>query len=140
MKKIFVAIMATFALILSANDCAAQMNGTSVIIPFDLIDTDAALKQFKRASKINQLEIINNFLREANAQYKACDDIDEIRELRENVALINRYIVSGKQSFMSVQKEYNILYNKINKSIREYEGGSTVYSETGGFYDFEQAD
>lgn len=132
--------MATVALILSANDSAAQMTGTSIIIPFDLIDTDAALKQFKRASKMNQLEIINNFLQEANAQYKACKDIDEIRELRENVALINRYIASGKQSFMSVQKEYNILYNKINKSIREYEGGSTVYSETGGFYDFEKAD
>ena len=33
---------------------------------------------------------------------------------------------------------YNILYNKINKTIREYEGGTTVYNETGGFYDFGQ--
>jgi DNA anti-recombination protein RmuC len=87
---------------------------------------------------MNQMEIINEFLRQANDQYKACKTIDDVRDLRENVRLIDRYIASGKQSFMSAQKEYNILYNKITKTIREYEGGTTIYNETGGFYDFGQ--
>ena len=87
---------------------------------------------------MNQLEILTEFIRQANEAYKECDTIEEIRDLRENVVLINRYLVSGKQSFMSAQKEYNILYNKINKTIREYEGGTTIYSESTGFYDFGQ--
>ena len=109
-----------------------------VAATLDQIHTDAAIKQFKKANKMNQAEILNEFLRQANAEYKKCETIEEIRDLRENVVLINRYLASGKQSFMSAQKDYNILYNKINKTIRDYEGGTTVYNEAGGFYDFGQ--
>lgn len=135
MKKILFILM-TMCIVMS---CAAQgFARKDVTIPLDLIHTDAAFKQFKKASKMNQAEILNEFLRQANAEYKKCETIDEVRNLRENVVLINRYLVSGKQSFMSAQKEYNILFNKINKTIREYEGGTTIYNETGGYYDFGQ--
>lgn len=134
MKKILLICM-TLMLV----SCAAQGWGRKdVLIPLDQIHTDAAIKQFKKATKMNQMEIINEFLRQANDQYKECKTIDDVRDLRENVRLIDRYIASGKQSFMSAQKEYNLLYNKITKTIREYEGGTTVYNETGGFYDFGQ--
>jgi hypothetical protein len=103
-----------------------------------MIHTDAAFKQFKKASKMNQAEILNELLRQANKSYVECETIEEIRDLRENVVLINRYLISGKQAFMSAQKEYNILFNKINKTIREYEKGTTLYLETGGYYDFGQ--
>jgi hypothetical protein len=135
MKKILLFIVTVMVTV----SCAAQGFGRKdVIISLDQIHTDGAIKQFKKATKMNQLEIINEFIRQANAQYKACETIEEIRDLRENVVLIDRYIRSAKQSFMSAQKYYNILYNKINKTIREYEGGTTVYNETGGFYDFGQ--
>ena len=135
MKKIFLLCMTALMLV----SCAAQGWGRKdVIIPLDQIHTDAAIKQFKKATKMNQMEIINEFLRQANDQYKNCKTIEEVRDLRENVRLIDRYIASGKQGFLSAQKEYNLLFNKITKTIKTYEGGQTVYNETGGFYDFGQ--
>ncbi|MBO5419873.1 MAG: hypothetical protein J6A22_07285 [Bacteroidales bacterium] len=135
MKKILFILVS----ILFVVSCGAQgWLRKDVIISLDQIHTDAAFKQFKKATKMNQAEILNEFLRQANTEYKECDTIDQIRDLRENVVLIQRYLASGKQSFMSAQKEYNILFNKINKTIREYEGGTTIYNETGGYYDFGQ--
>ncbi|MBQ8170166.1 MAG: hypothetical protein IJZ98_05440 [Bacteroidales bacterium] len=137
MRKILFALVAMFFAYAAMPTCDAQ-GRKDVTIPLDLIHTDAAFKQFKKATKMNQLEIINELVRQANAEYKACETIDDLRVLRERVVLINRYLVSGKQGFMSAQMDYNLLYNKINKSIREYEGGTTVYSETSGYYDFGQ--
>lgn len=139
MKKILLlAVVAIFTTTLSSSCVAQSWSRKDVIIPLDMIHTDAAFKQFKKANKMNQAEILNEFLREANKVYKECETIEEIRDLRENVVLINRYLASGRQAFMSAQKEYNILYNKINKTIKEYEGGTTIYHETGGYYDFGQ--
>ena len=121
------------------SSCSAQSwTRNDVLIPLNMVHTDAAFKQFKKASKMNQAEIVSELLSQANKAYVACETIDEIRELRENVILIKRYLSSGKQSFMSSQKEYNILYNKINKTIREYEKGTTLYLETGSYDDFGQ--
>lgn len=139
MKKFLISLMTVMFILSGMTSCAAQGFGRKdVTLPLNLIHTDAAFKQFKKATKMNQLEIINEFIRQANDQYKECETIEEIRDLRENVALINRYLVSGRQSFMSAQKDYNILYNKINKTIREYEGAQYVVPDTGGFYDFGQ--
>ena len=139
MKKILMSVFTVLFVVAGMNSCAAQtFSSKDVLIPLNMIHTDAAFKQFKKANKLNQSEILNEFLRQANEEYKKCETIDEIRDLRENVVLINRYLASGRQAFMSAQKEYNILFNKINKTIREYEGGTTVYNETGGYYDFGQ--
>ena len=137
MKKILFALIAIFFAYTAMTSCAAQ-NRKDVTLPLDLIHTDAAFKQFKKANKMNQLEIINEFIRQANAEYKACETIEDLRVLRERVTLIKRYLVSGKQGFMSATMDYNLLYNKINKSIRDYEDGTTIYTETGGYYDFGQ--
>ena len=134
MKKFLAVVVLAIAFVFSAS----AQSRNDVTLTLQQIHTDAAFKQFKKASKMNQLEIISEFIRQANEQYKECETIEEIRDLRENVALINRYLVSGKQSFMSAQKDYNILYNKINKTIREYEGAQYVVPDTGGFYDFGQ--
>lgn len=135
MKKCLLIFMAAFTLM----SCTVQGFGRKdVTIPLELIHTDAAFKQYKKARKMNQLEIINEFIRQANAKYKECKTIDDVRDLRENVVLIKRYIASGKQGFMSATKDYNLLYNKINKTIKEYEGGTTIYHEDAGFYDFGQ--
>jgi hypothetical protein len=136
MKKILLFLVVV--LFTGLSGCSAQMNRNDVLIPLDMIHTDAAFKQFKKANKMNQAEILNEFLRQANKAYIECETIEEIRDLRENVILINRYLVSGRQGFMSAQKEYNILFNKINKTIREYEKGTTLYLETSGYHDFGQ--
>ena len=138
MKRFLLFVITVAIVVSSCSTLSFAQRRKDVLIPLEMIHTDAAFKQFKKASKMNQSEILNEFLRQANATYKDCETIDEIRDLRENVALIKRYLASGKQGFMTAQKEFNILYNKINKTIREYEGGTTVYNETGGYYDFGQ--
>lgn len=139
MKKILsFGLIACFAIAMCSSCAAQAWSRKDVIIPLEMIHTDAALKQFKKANRMNQAEILNEFLRQANEAYKECETIDEIRDLRENVVLIDRYLTSGRQSFMTAQKEFNLLYNKINKTIREYEGGTTLYHETGGYRDFGQ--
>lgn len=140
MKKILLSLVVLLMSSCVMSSCAHGLMGGPVAIPLELIHTDAALAQFKRASKFNQAEILSEFIRQANEAYAKCETIDEIRDLRENVVLIDRYLRSGKKSFMTVQKDYNIIYNKINKTIREYEKGTTVYHETGGYYDFERAE
>lgn len=138
MKKLFLIVMLTVAFV-CANGCAvAQTWRKDVSITLQEIHTDAAFKQFKKASKQNQLEILTELLRQANKSYTNCKTINEIYDLRESVVLIERYLASGKQSFMSIQKDYNLLYNRINKTIRVHEGGTTIYHETGGYRDFGQ--
>ncbi len=137
MKKVL--LLFVTVLFAGFSSCSAQSwTRNDVLIPLNMVHTDAAFKQFKKASKMNQAEIVSELLSQANKAYVDCETIDEIRELRENVILIKRYLSSGKQAFMSSQKEYNILYNKINKTIREYEKGTTLYLETGSYDDFGQ--
>ena len=138
MKKILSVVVLAIAFIALATPCSAQTWRKDVSLTLQEIHTDAAIKQYKKASKQNQLEILTELLKQANKAYKNCKNIDEVYELRESVVLIERYLASGKQSFMSIQKDYNILYNKINKTIRVHEGGTTVYHETGGYRDFGQ--
>ena len=92
-------------------------------------------QQFVEASAQEQLEIVSELLRKANAEYKAAETIEEMYDLRSNMDMIDLFIRSGKRSFLTQQKDYNVLYNKIIRTIREYEGGTTVYDETGGYSD-----
>jgi hypothetical protein len=92
-------------------------------------------QQFVDASAQEQLEIVSELLRKANAEYKAAETIEEMYDLRSNMDMIDLFIRSGKRSFLTQQKDYNILYSKIIRTIREYEGGTTVYDETGGYSD-----
>lgn len=117
---------------------ASAQNRNDVTLTLQQIHTDAAFKQFKKSSKQNQLEILTELIRQANKEYSTCKTIDEVYDLRESVVLIERYLASGKQGFMSIQKDYNILYNRINKTIRVHEGGTTVYREAAGYRDFGQ--
>ena len=92
-------------------------------------------QQFVEASAQEQLEIVSELLRKANAEYKTAETIEEMYDLRSNMDMIDLFIRSGKRSFLTQQKDYNVLYNKIIRTIREYEGGTTVYDETGGYSD-----
>lgn len=92
-------------------------------------------EQFMDASAQEQLEILSELLRKANAEYKAAETIEEMYDLRSDMEMIDLFIRSGKRSFVTQQKDYNILYSKIIRTIREYEGGTTVYDETGGYSD-----
>lgn len=92
-------------------------------------------QQFVEASAQEQLEIVSELLRKANAEYKAAETIEEMYDLRSNMDMIDLFIRSGKRSFLTQQKDYNVLYNKIIRTIREYEGGTTVYNEAGGYSD-----
>ena len=140
MKKILSVVIFAMTLVASVNftACAQIYYRKDVSLTLQEIHTDAAFKQFKKASKQNQLEILTELMRQANKEYTNCKTINEVYDLRESVVLIKRYLVSGKQGFMSVQKDYNSLYNRINKTIRNHEGGTTIYHETSGYADFGQ--
>ena len=92
-------------------------------------------QQFVEASAQEQLEIVSELLRKANAEYKAAETIEEMYDLRSDMEMIELFIRSGKRSLLTQQKDYNVLYNKIQKTIREYEGGTAVYDEAGGYSD-----
>lgn len=139
MRKLSFVIILALAFVAITNFTAcAQLWRKDVSITLQEIHTDAAIKQFKKASKQNQLEILTELMRQANQAYKESKTINEIYDLRESVVLIERYLASGKQSFMPIQKDFNMLYNRITKTIREYEGGTTIYNEVGGYRDFGQ--
>ena len=83
MKNILsLAVIALFTL--ASVSCFAQ-GRKDVVISLDQVHTDAAFKQYKKANKMNQLEIVTDLLRQANDEYKACETIDEIRDLREDL-------------------------------------------------------
>ena len=72
---------------------------------------------------------------------------DKILVIRNESFFVNKsaYLVDicpfDFSDFLLLQNkavDINILFNKINKTIREYEGGTTIYNETGGYYDFGQ--
>ena len=81
MKKVLLLFVAV--LFAGFSSCSAQSwTRNDVLIPLNMVHTDAAFKQFKKASKMNQAEIVSELLSQANRAYVDCETIDEIRELR----------------------------------------------------------
>ncbi len=138
MKKIITILIAL--VVMSATFSACGIARKDVMINLTELRTDAAMKQFKKAKKQNQLEILTELVRQANLAYEKAETIEDMYELRDQLTAIHRYVVSAKQSFMSVQSDLNSLTSRVNRTIREFEGGTTVYhrGDTPGLYDFGQ--
>ncbi len=128
MKRILTIILAVAFALSTSGTASAQMLRKDVTVNLSEIHLDASFKQFKKADKTNQSEVLTELLRQANVAYVECETIEEVYELKELVALIQRYQDSAKQSFMSVQHQINTLNTKINKTIRKYEGGTSDFN------------
>lgn len=134
-RYLFVVVICTFMSMYHAS-------GNSVSVPSDVAAESyrsfritVSYGQFVELSSQEQSEILTDMLRKANRAYQAAETIEEMYDLRADVEMIDLYIRSGKRPFLTQQKDYNILYNKINRTIREYEGGITVYEEASGYTD-----
>lgn len=137
MKRLLIVLLAVFA-VMSTTSLFVSYGKNDVIIPWGQICTDAAFKQFKKANVMNQYQILHEMLRKANEDYSDCSNISDLRKLRERMGCLERYMLSAKKSFLSLQMEFNLLFNEVNKLIREYENGVTVYREASGYEDFGQ--
>ncbi len=123
MKRIFTFIL-TVAVVLSTCGIMSAQGRKDVIIDLGKVHLDASFKQFKKANKTNQSEILNELIRQANEVYLDCEDIDDVYELQEVMKILQRYQDSSKQAFISVQHSINTLNRKINRTVNEYEGGT----------------
>jgi hypothetical protein len=132
MKKLLIILVAVFAT-LSATSCSAY-GRKDVHINLNEIHSNAMLKQFMKAKKLNQLEIMQRLYREANDAYYAAENLDQLYVLREDVKVLQRkyILMMNKESMGEIENSLNILQSKIDRSIRDAEndnhgthGGST---------------
>ena len=134
MKKIIIVALVAIFSFGSVFEAAACMK--HVAIPFSLIHTDGALKQFRKASAANQREVINE-------EYRQDKTIDDLEALRVQVDFINVYVDKYRWAFMGMRKHYmlsermrtDMLYKKIVAKICELRGGVMIFTETGEYLD-----
>lgn len=136
MKKIITIIFAAIVALSSSSASYAQFR-KDVHISYEQITTDASFKQFLKASKVNQIEILNYLMGEANAKYLACETIEELYDVKEHLELIKLYNNSARQKSVAITNAIRVLDNKITQTEAEYkketviEGSRTNYSNFG---------
>ena len=125
MKKILIILVAAMA-VLSSASCGA-LGRKDVHINLADIHSNAMHKQFMKATKLNQLEIMQHLYRQANDAYYAAENLDQLYVLREDVnVLLIKYIARmNKESMGEIQNSLNILQTKIDRSIRDAENDNT---------------
>ena len=141
MKRFFITLIAATIVAMTFTACAVTPGiwRKDESIMWDEVQTDAAFKRFKKASKSNQSEILMYLVNEGNRRYKDCETLDELNDIERRLQIVRRYLVSGKQSFMTVQFELDNLLNKITRTKQEATGGTIIYNDNaGGYYDFGQ--
>ncbi len=125
MKKILTFIAAV-SLMLIATEFSA--NAQRTVINLSEVHLDASWENFKKASQQNKTDILVELMRQANLAYEACETIEEVYELKERLVNVQTYqdYHRYKKRSMAVQNSINTLNTKLNKTIREYEGGVLV--------------
>lgn len=141
MKKFiyFAAILACTIVTMTVSSCATAGVRKDVFISYDQLGTDAAYKQFRKANKINQAEILTNLVDQCESQYKRCQTVDDLYDVKENLNVISFWIGDAEQKFIAITKRIRTLNLKINDTIAEVknqtiiqiQGGSTGYSGSG---------
>ncbi len=122
MRKLFTVICVLFIGLMVFDSCGRR----DIFISLDQIGTDASMKKFRRANKQNQSEILNNLLDQAEKEYKRCQTVDDLTEVREEVEIISLMNERSKQNFMSVTRRVRSLKEKINGTIAEVTGQTII--------------
>lgn len=124
MKKFLVLIASAVLLFCASINANAQK--TAVVIQYDQLNSDASMKQFRKADWPNQLEILNYLIRKADENYYNCKTIDDVYELREQMALIDRYYDMRKNpkknSSIVFESDFRKLDRKISQLEAKYNG------------------
>jgi len=137
MKRIIAIAIA--ALFIFAGDANAQSRN-DVIVPYEQLALDASFKQFQKASKANQIEILNYLVSRANEEYLKCKNIDDLYNVKEGLNMIKFYNNEAKQKSISVTNAIRRLDNEITQTEAAYkketviESNRTIYQNKGQEY------
>jgi hypothetical protein len=124
MKKILF-ILVAFIMAATVSSCGSYVN--AVHINLSDIHSNAMHKQFMKANKLNQLEIMQRLSRQASDAYYASETLDQLYALRQDVnTLLTKYAFRmNKESMGEIENALNLLNSKIDRSIRSAEGDTT---------------
>lgn len=133
MRK-FIFAVAFVATVLFTTDCAAQRLRNDVLINYDQLSADASYKQFKKASKANQLENLNLLMNRANEEYYKCKSIEDVYKLRDQLELIKFYNNNAKQKSIAITNAIIVLDRKIVDVEATYKEKAVVNVGSSEFY------
>ena len=117
MKRLIITTLVAFAAMFFVS-CSAQRR--DVYLTYEQLSADAPLKQFKKANKANQIEILNILVDRANKEYLNCQTIDDLHEVQEQLELIKFYNNVAKQKSIAVTNAIRKLDNQIKETEEEY--------------------
>ena len=124
--KRFTAIMVAIAAMFMAS-CATY---NDVVVTYEQLPLDASFKQFKKATKTNQIEILNYLVSRANEEYLKCKTIDDLYNVKESLNMIKFYNNEAKQKSIAVTNAIRKLDRLIIDAEREYKGVKGVDTNT----------
>ena len=121
MKRI-IAIMVAIAAMFMAS-CATY---NDVVVTYEQLPLDASFKQFKKATKTNQVEILNYLVSRANEEYLKCKTIDDLYNVKESLNMIKFYNNEAKQKSIAVTNAIRKLDSEILQTEAIYKNESYV--------------
>lgn len=125
MKKIICLLSILFVSFMLCDSCSAQIFWRKdVFISYDNLGTDAALKQFLKARKMNQLEILSHLVDQAEIEYRKCTSLDDLYTVKENIDIIKMYMARADQDFISITKRLKTLERNVIGTINDTLGAS----------------
>ena len=139
MKKIAITLLFCLMGLFLFDSCGAARGRKDVLISYDQLGTDAAYKQFRKADKQNQSEILTYLVDQAEDAYRHCESIDDLYDVKENLEIIKFWINRADQKFISITKRIRTLDRNIDDTIAEVkkqtviqvQGSQTGYSGYG---------
>lgn len=133
MKKFIISLCAimAFSFYYSYNADAQGSDRNDVLITLDQLNQDAAMRQFKKAKKTNQLEIIRYLVDQATKRFYECKTEEDIDNLQEKLNLIMWYHNQAKSKSIYNTASINELAKKIEKVKVELSGGTPVIIQQG---------
>ena len=135
--KRFISLAALAIGLLMIFDSCAIGRRKDVVIAYEQLNADASYKQFKKATKTNQIEILTALVRRANDEYLKCQTIDDLYAVKEQLDLIKFYNENADQKSITVTNDIRKLDNSITQSEAEFkgekviEGSRTIYRDRG---------
>ena len=120
--KRFTAIMVAIAAMFMAS-CATY---NDVVVTYEQLPLDASFKQFKKATKTNQIEILNYLVSRANEEYLKCKTIDDLYNVKEGLNMIKFYNNEAKQKSIAVTNAIRKLDSEILQTEAIYKKESYV--------------
>lgn len=139
MKKIAIALMLSIIGMIVLESCGAARGRKDVVITYEQLGTDAAYKQFRKADKQNQSEILTYLMDQSEKKYKECETVEDLYDVKENLEIIKFWINRADQKFISITKRIRSLDRNIDETIAEVkkqtviqvQGSQTGYSGYG---------